>query len=139
VVTIPHDRSGSGAIDDGPAYTLRSRCAEEPPATIVSDITEKPVALIPQSVNLYQNYPNPFNPETMIRFDMPSPGLVTIRIFNLLGQEMRIVTNEKYTTGSHSVRWDGMDAKGIRVPSGIYIYQLRAKDIVINKKLILIK
>jgi uncharacterized repeat protein (TIGR01451 family) len=139
VVTIPHDRSGPKAIDDGPAYTVRSRCAADPPVAIVSDITEKPVMVIPQTVNLYQNYPNPFNPETMIRFDMPAPSLVTIRVFNLLGQEVRTVISEKYTTGSHSVRWDGMDARGIRVPSGIYIYQLRTNNIVINKKLILIK
>jgi uncharacterized repeat protein (TIGR01451 family) len=136
VVTIPHDQSGRPAIDDGPAYSVRSRCADDPPIT---DVDNNPVAAIPEKINLYQNYPNPFNPETTIRFDLAISTFVQLRIFNILGQEMRVLADQEFTAGSHDLIWDGRDVSGRDVASGIYIYQLRAGDIVINKKLILMR
>ncbi len=135
-VTIPHDQSGAPAIDDGPAYSIRSRCAEEPP---VNDIIEQSIAVIPEKTYLHQNYPNPFNPETTIRFDLVKSALVRLRIFNVLGQEVRQLTDQRYNAGSHSLVWNGRDAAGRDLASGVYIYQLQAGDVVINKKLILMR
>jgi hypothetical protein len=135
-VTVPHDQSGDPAIDDGPAYSVRSRCAEEPP---VNDIPEQTLAIIPEKTHLHQNYPNPFNPETTIRFDLVEGTIVRLRIYNVLGQEVRTLTDQRYNAGAYSLVWDGRDVTGRELASGIYIYQLQAGDVMINKKLILMR
>jgi len=135
-VTIPHDQSGDPAIDDGPAYSVRSRCAEEPP---VNDIIDQTITVIPEKTYLHQNYPNPFNPETTIRFDLVTSAIVRLRIYDVLGQEVRVITDQRYNAGSHSLIWNGRDRNGHDLASGVYIYQLQAGDVVINKKLILMR
>ena len=81
---------------------------------------------IPLSHRLYQNYPNPFNPTTEIRFDLPLPSQIRITIYNLLGQEIRTVANEKWEAGSHAVTWDGRRNDGSVVASGLYVYRIQA-------------
>jgi len=136
VVTIPHDESGRKAIDDGPAYTVLSRCAEKPPIT---DVENNPITAVPEKFTLHQNYPNPFNPETTIRFDLATSVFVQLKIFNILGQEVRVLTKRNYTAGSYDLIWNGRDESDSDVASGIYIYQLRAGDLIINKKLVLMR
>ncbi|MBD3224684.1 MAG: S8 family serine peptidase [Caldithrix sp.] len=73
---------------------------------------------------LNQNFPNPFNPETRIRFSIPQNGIVEIAVYNLLGQQIRVLTNKKYATGTHELIWDGRNQAGQSVSSGLYVYRL---------------
>ena len=82
----------------------------------------------PTTFQLDQNYPNPFNPETEIHFAIPKDGLVTLKVYNALGQEIATLMNEQKAAGRYSLTWNGRDAFGQPVPSGIYFYQLQVKS-----------
>ncbi len=82
--------------------------------------------LLPGEFRLLQNYPNPFNPETVIPYYIPAPGRVKITIYNLLGQEVRVLIDRPQEAGFHKARWDGADNYGNRAASGIYFYRLNA-------------
>ena len=88
----------------------------------------------PQSYTLEQNFPNPFNPSTKIRFSIPEQGLVTLKVFNLLGEEVVTLINYEMTNGTYEV-----DFKGTDVSSGIYFYSLTANNFIATKKMILLK
>lgn len=85
-----------------------------------------PNGAIPSQYSLEQNYPNPFNPETEIRFALPEVSHVTVKIFNIIGWEVRTLVNGQYEASIHSVIWDGRDNNGHAVASGVYLYQLQA-------------
>ncbi|MCK4893111.1 MAG: carboxypeptidase regulatory-like domain-containing protein, partial [Calditrichia bacterium] len=81
---------------------------------------------IPQDYQLFQNYPNPFNPTTTIRYGLKQASDVKLKIYNLLGQEVRTLISAQQEAGYQSIVWDGRDNRGTPVASGIYIYQLAA-------------
>ena len=93
----------------------------------------------PLTWRLYQNFPNPFNPETKIRFQLPENSQIELRIFNTLGQEIRTLINTKYEAGSYEVRWDGKDKNGNYVSSGVYLYQLKARNFGQVQKMLLLR
>ncbi|MGH7449725.1 MAG: Ig-like domain-containing protein, partial [bacterium] len=93
----------------------------------------------PQSFELNQNYPNPFNPSTNIRFELPKAALVTLSVYNSLGQEVRRLVNGQKPAGYHIIVWNGRDQQGKSVPSGIYHYRIQAGDFVATKKMVLAK
>lgn len=93
----------------------------------------------PSSYILYQNYPNPFNPETRINYELPYSVRVTIKVINLLGQEVRILVDRKKPAGYFEVLWDGKDTSGQRVSSGVYLYRMEAGDFVQIKRMLLFK
>ena len=83
---------------------------------------------------LYQNYPNPFNPITTIRYQIPEVSFVTLKVYDVIGNEIAtLVANEKLA-GEYSV-----DFNASSFPSGMYIYKLQAGSIYISKKMILLK
>jgi glycosidase len=88
----------------------------------------------PTEFNLHQNYPNPFNPSTNITYDVAKSGLVTLEVYNLLGQKVVTLVNEAKAVGSYSVRFD---ASGLS--SGVYIARLTAGNIVQTQKMMLLK
>ena len=90
--------------------------------------------IIPKQFSLFQNYPNPFNPTTTISFDLPERSKVQLKIFNILGEEVKDLINEERTAGHYNYNWN---ANGLA--SGVYFYKLQAGDFVQTKKLILIK
>ncbi len=94
---------------------------------------------IPAAFSLAQNYPNPFNPETTIEFALPNRSLVTIRIFNLVGSEIRTLLEKEIPPGYHKITWDGKDATGRPVPSGVYLYKMQAADFVAVRKSVVIR
>jgi len=108
---------------------------------VVTSVREgqKPIAEIPKLYPLAQNYPNPFNPGTTIEYNVPQASPVKLEIYNLLGQKLRTLVDGFRTPGNYTVRWDGLDERGQSLPSGIYIYQLRAGQTVITKKMTLMK
>ena len=92
-----------------------------------------------QDFSLLQNYPNPFNPETVIQYALPRPSDVNIVIYNILGQEVRRWDIVGQSAGYHRVRWDGTDALGNRVASGVYQYRLQAGDFTATRKMVLLR
>ena len=88
---------------------------------------------------LYQNYPNPFNPSTTITFQLPRAMQVELTIFNLLGQPVRHLLQEKRPEGSYRVKWDGTDDYGHPLPSGIYFYRLKTPSGQMQRKMILLR
>ncbi|MDP2207277.1 MAG: T9SS type A sorting domain-containing protein, partial [Bacteroidota bacterium] len=91
-------------------------------------------ANVPDEFELMQNYPNPFNPTTTIRFGLHSASYVTLKIFNIFGQEVATLINEKRDAGQHSVQWN---ASGIA--SGVYFYRMTAGKFTEMKKMILLR
>ena len=95
--------------------------------------------LVPDNYALMQNYPNPFNPSTEISFQLPDNSHVSLEIFNVLGQRVTTLANGVLEAGEHVFIWDGTDANGNTVSSGIYLYRLKAGDFVDTKKMVLMK
>lgn len=90
---------------------------------------------VPNSFFLAQNFPNPFNPSTTIKFGMPSEAFVSLRIYNILGQEVAVlINNEHMTAGSYNV-----DFNASKLTSGTYIYQLNVNNQIVSKKMLLMK
>jgi hypothetical protein len=103
-------------------------------------ITTNPNGSIPKEYLLYQNYPNPFNPTTEIRFGLPKEHSVTLKIYNLFGQEIRILADgEELKAGYHTVVWDGKNQHGALVSSGIYFVKIEAGEFTSVKKMCLMK
>jgi len=96
-------------------------------------------APIPTSYALYQNYPNPFNPSTEIRFDLPEAIRVELKIFNILGQEVATLVDDVRAAGAFRVLWDGKNAAGLSVASGVYVYQIKTQNFTDAKKMVLIR
>jgi len=94
---------------------------------------------IPLAYKLEQNFPNPFNPETRIYFEIPEAQQVKIVIYNVLGQKVRTLLNEGFTPGQHVVNWDGCDDSGVVVPTGIYIYRIKAGSFIAARKMMMMK
>ena len=95
--------------------------------------------LIPAQYALHQNYPNPFNPVTTVRYDLPENSLVTITIYDMLGKEISTIVNEYQDAGYKSIVWNATNDYGQFISAGIYIYQIKTKDFVQTKKMILLK
>jgi len=91
------------------------------------------------SYDLFQNYPNPFNPETRISFSLGSSGFVSVKVFNILGQEIRTLLSAEKNTGVHSLLWDGKDNSGNPVASGAYIYRIESEGFISAKKMMLLR
>lgn len=100
----------------------------------IQDDTQLPIRYV-----LHQNYPNPFNPKTTIRFDIPQVSDITLEIFNIKGQKVRTLAQNKMHTGFHSIQWDGTNDQGIPLASGMYFYRLDTGKFRSVKKLVLMK
>ena len=94
---------------------------------------------IPENIMLQQNYPNPFNPTTAIEYSVTKSGLVTLEIFNFLGQKIKTLIQRTHAAGIYKAIWDGTDDQNQKVTSGIYFYQIITKDQVVKKKMLYIK
>ncbi|MFH1568844.1 MAG: FlgD immunoglobulin-like domain containing protein, partial [Gemmatimonadota bacterium] len=87
-----------------------------------------------------QNYPNPFNPETTIHFDLSEGTAVTLTVYDAAGQSVRnLVNGEFMAAGTYNLRWDGRNADGGQVGSGIYFYELKAGSFTSMKKMTLLQ
>jgi hypothetical protein len=85
------------------------------------------------------NYPNPFNPETLIQFTLPEAGKVVVKIYDVLGREVRTLVDANKPAGRHSVVWDGKNNKGFDVASGMYFYQTQFNGRAMTNKMLLMR
>jgi hypothetical protein len=106
-----------------------------PPIVSVNDRT----AALPTDFHLFPNFPNPFNPSTTIRYSIVEPVNVSLKIYDVLGREIRTLINEVKTAGTYNSIWNGYDNSGNRVSSGIYFYRMEAGIFVDTRKMILLK
>ncbi|MCX6167827.1 MAG: fibronectin type III domain-containing protein [Ignavibacteriales bacterium] len=95
--------------------------------------------VIPTQFELSQNYPNPFNPTTRINFAIPQNSFVSIKVYDMLGQEVKTLINQEMVSGNHSIDWNADNNLGIKVATGMYIYRITAGNFVSTKKMVLIK
>lgn len=134
-VQVPHDQN-SVAQDDGEVYevlggTISTSSMLAKKNTKMEIMNEKE---IPTTFSLKQNYPNPFNPSTIIQFSVPEAGHYTLKVYNMLGQEVGEIVNQRLTAGSYTRTFD---ASGLA--SGMYIYNLRGRNINISKKMTILR
>jgi hypothetical protein len=83
---------------------------------------------------LSQNYPNPFNPSTILSYVISHPCSVTLKVYDVLGNELAALVNEEKTPGTYEEKWNA-----VNLSSGVYFYQLKAGDFISTKKMILLK
>ncbi|MCB0283893.1 MAG: T9SS type A sorting domain-containing protein [Calditrichaeota bacterium] len=95
--------------------------------------------VVPLTYKLDQNFPNPFNPETRIYFEIPQTNDVTIAIYNILGQKVTTLIREKFNAGQHIVNWNGRNDAGMPMPTGTYIYRIKAGKFTASKKMLLVR
>ena len=97
-------------------------------------VAVKSIDELPNRYSLAQNYPNPFNPSTTIHFELPKESHVTMKVYNMLGQEVLVVLDEEKVAGRYDVRIDGSN-----LSSGVYFYSLHVGAFTETKKLLLLK
>ncbi len=95
--------------------------------------------ILPFITELTGNYPNPFNPITIINYSLAEEGNIELIVFNIKGQQVKTLINEKLPAGNHQVMWDGKDEYSKPVSSGIYFYKMNTSDYTSVKKMILMK
>ncbi len=95
--------------------------------------------VVPTDFVLKQNYPNPFNPTTTIRYAITEPTHVSLKIYNILGQEVRTLVEDVEPAGFKSIVWDGKTNEGLSTSSGVYIYRLQAGHYSMARKMVLVK
>jgi hypothetical protein len=132
---VLHDRDNDGDLDlsgldevDDWIYFY-----ENPGTTSTSVPPPIPVML------LLQNHPNPFNPSTVIRFELHQAANVTLSVYDAAGAFVSTVAAGPYAEGPHDVVWNGTDAKGARVGSGVYFYRLQSGGTTLTRKMVLLK
>jgi hypothetical protein len=154
--TLMYDRLGQKYIDEGNHFmadmpvVLSNPDAITLEKLILVDINQHKVMNIeiniihgttplPLDYILFQNYPNPFNPSTSVKFQVPKTSDVTIKIYDMLGQEVRTLFTGQVLRGTYTTEWDGMNDAGVKMSSGSYIYRMTAGEFVQSKKMILLK
>lgn len=93
----------------------------------------------PAEFVLFQNYPNPFNPVTTIRYQLTQPGKVVLKVYNTLGREIKTLVDELKPAGSFEVSWNGRSNDGLKVASGVYLYQIEGPGLLLTKKMVLLQ
>lgn len=112
---------------------------------IIGEVIDPIVALdisdnsLHEKLILYQNSPNPFNPSTSISYYLPKTTQVNLTIYNILGQQVKVLVNEVKHSGYHTVQWNGTDYETKAASSGIYIYQLKTGQTTLQRKFILVR
>jgi hypothetical protein len=94
---------------------------------------------MPLNYMLSQNYPNPFNPATVIKYSVPKNEFVTIKVYDIIGREIKTLFSGNNNAGMYLISWDGSDNTGMLVSSGTYIYRMTAGEYIESKKMIYLK
>jgi hypothetical protein len=129
VVTLSVTGGGFALGSDSEIYTKTSAL------TAIGEEYEEPL----DEAVLQQNYPNPFNPSTTIRYSLVEDGYVSLRVYNILGQEVATLVDGLQHPGQQSVVWDGRNDAGEPVADGVYLYKLSTGATVNIQKMLLMK
>ncbi len=116
-------------IHGGPPYYMTGSFD-----ALVTGVGDKQISEQPRLFRLDQNFPNPFNPTTFIRFSVPNASVVTLKVFDIVGNEIATLVNERKSPGNYVVEFNGAN-----LASGIYLYRLEATNFSNTKKLLLLK
>ena len=127
-LTKDHLQTLSADSSDNGMGKINQMVSEEA-ATSITDLNE-----IPSIFLLEQNYPNPFNPTTTIKYDLPKQSYITLKVYNILGQEVATLVNAVRQAGSYSIVFSASS-----LPSGVYVYTLATDEFISTKKMIVIK
>jgi hypothetical protein len=100
----------------------------------VTAVEQPTTRVIPANFALEQNYPNPFNPSTKIQFSVANDDYITLKVYNVAGQQVSSLINEHLTAGNYSVMFDASS-----LPSGVYYYRLTSSTANVAKKMLLLK
>ncbi|HCY74397.1 MAG TPA: hypothetical protein DHV28_00615 [Ignavibacteriales bacterium] len=101
---------------------------------VVTSVNDNAESKSPVSFDLSQNYPNPFNPSTTIKFQLPKAGMVTLKVYDILGNEVAALVNEEKAAGQYEVNFNAS-----ALASGVYIYKIQSGSFINSKKMILLK
>ncbi len=118
------------------AVTFKWRHAFDTTATAVSGTD---VAVVPENFRLFPNHPNPFNSRTTIQYQLTEEGHVTLKVYNIVGQEVSTLADEIKQPGVYRIEWDGLDHKGRRVDAGLYALRLSASGFAESNKMLLVR
>ena len=123
------------AINDSYAFVATAfGVYRRPLSEILASVREIPVGAIPARLTLAQNYPNPFNPTTSIEFSLPKAGFVSLKVFNIIGEEVATLISEEMKAGTFSTQWDAS-----HVASGVYLYRLSTTNGVQTRRLVFLR
>ena len=101
---------------------------------VTTSVAERKGTAVPASYGLSQNYPNPFNPSTVIQYGLPTAGLTTLKVYNVLGQEVATLVNEVQAPGTYTVRFNASS-----LSSGVYFFRVQSGSFSAVKKMVLVK
>ena len=107
--------------------------------TEVLPVGEDQTSGIPREFALMQNYPNPFNPLTVVNYQLPIDIHVSLKVFDLLGREVKTLVEGNMEAGAHTAAWDGTNASGNKVGSGVYLYRLTTPQFTSTRRMVLLK
>jgi len=106
------------------------------PILNISEVENEPSGIVPAQFTLFQNYPNPFNPTTTIKYQIPEISFITIKVYDVLGNEVATLVNEEKPAGEYNVEFR---IDNLELSSGIFFYQLQAGNYIETKKMVLLK
>jgi len=124
------DRNTGAVVDQGLLDAIMQAAGKGNTTSII----DKTNLNIPDKAQLEQNYPNPFNPATKIRYSLSKAGLVTLKVYDLMGEEVETLINEHKNIGIYEVSFDAAN-----LPSGVYFYKIQADNYIETRKMLLIK
>jgi len=133
-ITLPLQIKGKNA-----AISVSIQALDYDNQIIVQSTQRILVHNIPKEFALYQNFPNPFNPITVIEYDIPKDSHVHLAVYDMLGREVKTLTDSYQELGYKSIQWDGTDENGISLGSGMYLYRLTTQNFTGMKKIVLLK
>jgi len=131
----------NGSYHQGAAPIIAGRAIKyitgDPIASVIESDSKGPTSI--NAFRLEPCSPNPFGAKTTIRYNLPKPGLATLRIYNTAGRLVKTLVNREQNTGSYSITWDGKDLTGKKVTSGVYFYSLTHDKLTITHKMLLVQ
>ena len=131
---LVNDIQAEISLEPGEFHIYTTVKLPTPEEGIFLDVENSEGADLPVDYNISQNFPNPFNPSTTIRYSITTPDIVRIKVYDILGREVKILVNELKQAGTYEIQFD---ASGLA--SGIYLYRIESGDFVQTKKMILLK
>jgi hypothetical protein len=123
------------SVEPGNTYRYRIDVLDNGNRSVLFETDEISTPAMP--LTLFQNHPNPFNPATTISFYLPEKCTIKLEVFDITGKRVVSLVDDKRGAGLHSLRWDGVDEKGTKVSTGVYLYRLTAGKKMISRKMVL--